>query len=196
MVDLAAIPSGWERGLMAGEAVIERCHRATAALELAGIPYMVIGGNAVAEWVARIDDGATRYTKDVDILIERPSFDAVRASLEVADFLYCDIGKYPAFIDGPTGRITSGIHVHFAVEKVKPDSAFSFPSLTESERGSMFQVATLEALIRMKLSAWRNVDGMHLHDLLHVGLFDSTWPARFPPPLDSRLQEVLDNPDG
>ena len=68
MVDLETIPIGWERGLMASENVKERLRRATSALDEAGVPYAVVGGNAVSEWVSRVDPGAARYTKDVDIL--------------------------------------------------------------------------------------------------------------------------------
>ena len=35
--------------------VRERLLRATAALNRAGVPYAVVGGNAVASWVATID---------------------------------------------------------------------------------------------------------------------------------------------
>ena len=49
--------------------VRERLLRSSSALEAAGIPYVVIGGNAVAAWVARIDEAAVRNTPDVDILI-------------------------------------------------------------------------------------------------------------------------------
>lgn len=192
----SAILSPWEHSIDAGEAVIERCLRATAALDTADIAYMVIGGNAVAEWVARIDDGATRYTKDVDLLIERSSLDSTRKILEREGFIYIDTGAYPALIDGPNGKVSAGIHLHFAGEPAKAGSECVFPSLADSERGATFRVASLEALIRMKLSAWRNVDGMHLCDLLHVGLFDATWPARFAPPLGARLQEILDDPNG
>lgn len=40
-----------------------------AALERAGIPYVVVGGNAVATWVARVDLEAVRNTKDVHLLV-------------------------------------------------------------------------------------------------------------------------------
>ena len=47
--------------LAAGQAdvakVRERLLRATAALNQAGIPYAVVGGNAVASWVATVDEG-------------------------------------------------------------------------------------------------------------------------------------------
>src|SRR5438067_424270 len=36
--------------------VRERLLRATAALNQAGVPYAVVGGNAVASWVATIQD--------------------------------------------------------------------------------------------------------------------------------------------
>lgn len=57
-------------------------------------------------------------------------------------------------------------------------------------------VATLKALVRMKLIANRRKDQVHLLDLIAVGLIDTTWPARFPPPLGERLQQLLDDPNG
>ena len=59
-----------------------------------------------------------------------------------------------------------------------------------------FQVATLEALVRMKLTAYRRKDQVHLQDLIAVGLIDASWPARLPPPLGDRLQQLLDDPNG
>ena len=46
----------WERMIRAVEKVRERCVRAAKALEAAGVAYAVIGGNAVANWVARVDE--------------------------------------------------------------------------------------------------------------------------------------------
>ena len=74
-----AVVVGWERALMAAEKVKERLRRATKALDGAGVPYAVVGGNAVAEWVARIDDEAVRNTRDVDILVRRADFAAAQA---------------------------------------------------------------------------------------------------------------------
>ena len=56
MADATIGPVGWERALMAAEKVKERLRRATKALDDAGVPYAVAGGNAVAEWVARVDE--------------------------------------------------------------------------------------------------------------------------------------------
>ena len=54
----------------------------------------------------------------------------------------------------------------------------------------------LQALVTMKLNSYRDKDRMHLRDMIDVELIDETWPAKFPPPLNERLQAVLDTPDG
>ncbi|HEY3244992.1 MAG TPA: hypothetical protein VGM03_16750 [Phycisphaerae bacterium] len=58
------------------EKVRERLTRAVRALEAAGVPYAVVGGNAVAAWVARVDEAAVRNTQDVDLLLRRTDLPA------------------------------------------------------------------------------------------------------------------------
>jgi hypothetical protein len=43
-----------------------------------GIDYAVAGGNAVAAWAAQVDEGAVRYTRDVEILMRRADLERVR----------------------------------------------------------------------------------------------------------------------
>ena len=64
-------PDTLERMVRAVERVKEQLSKATRALEAGGVPYAVIGGNAVAAWVAQVDEGAVRTTRDVDVLIRR-----------------------------------------------------------------------------------------------------------------------------
>src|SRR5882724_5731249 len=104
MAEAATELIGWERALMAAEKVKERLRRATRALDAAGVPYAVAGGNAVAEWVARIDEDAVRNTKDVDLLVRRADFPAVKATLESVGFIYYQVMDVELFIDGPQGR--------------------------------------------------------------------------------------------
>jgi hypothetical protein len=187
---------GWERALMAAEKVKERLRRATRALEAAGVRYAVLGGNAVAEWVGRVDEDAVRNTRDVDLLVRRADFAAVRTALEAAGFHYHHVLDVDTFVDGPTGKPSGGIHLLFAGEKVRADDTQSIPDIEDSERAAEFQVIKLEALVRTKLTAYRRKDQVHLLDLIGVGLLDATWPGRFPPPLDARLQQLLDDPNG
>jgi hypothetical protein len=196
MADTVAQPIGWERAMMAAEKVKDRLRRATRALDAAGVPYAVAGGNAVAEWVGRIDEGAVRNTRDVDLLLHRNDLPAARIALEAAGFVYYQLLDVDMFIDGPQGRPSEAVHLLFAGEKVRLDDEFELPNLDQSERAAEFQVAKLEALVRMKLTSYRRKDQVHLLDLIGVGLLDATWPARFPPPLGARLQQLLDDPNG
>ncbi len=196
MSEAVQSPVGWERALMAAEKVKERLRRAVRALEAAGVPYAVAGGHAVAEWVGRVDEEAVRTTRDVDLLVRRTDFPAVRAALESAGFIHHNIMDVDTFIDGPDGKSSGGVHILYAGEKVRAHEPYPSPELDESERAADFQVTTLAALVQMKLMAWCNIDRMQLRDLLDVGLIDPTWPARYPAPLDERLQQLLDDPLG
>jgi hypothetical protein len=76
-----------ERMVRAVEKVRERLLRAAKSLEKAGIAYAVVGGNAVAAWVARVDETAVRNTQDVDILIRRADVDAATTALAQVGFV-------------------------------------------------------------------------------------------------------------
>src|SRR3974390_1362780 len=67
--------------------VRERLLRATRALKSAGIPYAVVGGNAVASWVATIDEGAVRNTRDIDLLVQRTDLPQLTTALEQSGFI-------------------------------------------------------------------------------------------------------------
>src|SRR5438105_2499786 len=67
--------------------VRERLLRATAALNQAGVPYAVVGGNAVASWVATVDEGAVRNTRNIDLLVLRSDLPVITAALEQAGFV-------------------------------------------------------------------------------------------------------------
>jgi hypothetical protein len=185
----------WERMIAAVDAVRERARRIAAALDKAGIKHAVIGGNAIAAWVARVDIEAVRNTKDVDILVRREDFErAIRAAQSVG-FVYQNVAGVDLFLDGPDGSVRSAIHIVFAREKVRADYSFPAPDVTESEAGPEFTIATLDALVRMKLTSFRLRDKLHLLDLLDVGLIDETWCDRFPPELAGRLRELMETKD-
>jgi hypothetical protein len=194
--DSGTVLSGWERAFMAAEKVKERLRRSTAALEKAGIDYAVIGGNAVAEWVGRVDEDAVRNTRDVDILIRREDLEAAKTALEPAGFIYAHSFGVDMFLDGPDGRPTSAVHLMYARELVRDGDDVTAPDVSDSEAGPSFRVQKLEPLVRMKLKFFHIIDRVHLRDLIDVGQIDATWPARFPPELAARMQELLDNPNG
>lgn len=177
------------------ERVRERLLRATAALEKAGVPYAVAGGNAVAAWVSRVDEAAVRNTQDVDIIIRRADLERAKAALESIGFVYRHAASIDMFLDGPEAKARDAVHLVFAGEKVREEYAEAAPDVEEFQRETAFRVLPLESLVRMKLTSFRLKDRVHLLDMIEVGLIDATWPMRLPPPLDARLQELLDNPE-
>jgi hypothetical protein len=178
------------------EKVRERLLRATGALEQAGIAYAVAGGNAVAAWVTRVDEAAVRNTRDVDILIRRADLPAAMAALGSVGFVYRQAAGIHLFLDGPNAKARDAVHVVFAGEKVREHEALPNPDVTEAEQADQFRILTLEALVRIKLTAFRDKDRTHLRDLLDVGLINETWTGRFPPELAARLQHLIDTPEG
>lgn len=78
----------WERMIRAVEKVRDRLLRAAAALDKVGVPYAVVGGNAVAAWVSRVDEAAVRNTQNVDILLRRTDLPAATDALSSVGFIY------------------------------------------------------------------------------------------------------------
>ena len=189
-------PFSLDRMERAVQKVRERLLRATAALEQAGIPYAVADGHAVAAWVARVDESATRTTRDVDVLVRRDDLEAVKAALGNAGFLHRHSAGVDLFLDGPEAKARDAVHIVFAGEKVRPHEPLPNPDVTESEPADRFRVLSLPALVRVKLTAFRDKDRTHLRDLLEVGLIDASWVARLPVELATRLQTLIDTPEG
>ena len=178
------------------EKVRQRLLKAAVALESAGIPYAVADGNAVAAWVARVDEAAVRNTQDVDVLIRREDLDSAKAAMAKAGFVHRRTAGMDIFLDGPRAKARDAVHIVFANEKVRPHESAANPDVNQSEPADGSRVLSLDALVRIKLTAFRDKDRVHLRDLIDVGLIDSTWPARFPSELGARLQSLLDTPEG
>jgi len=186
----------WERMSNAIEKVRQRLLRAARALEQAHVAYAVAGGNAVAAWVSRVDETAVRNTQDVDILLRRNDLLAARAALEQAGFVYRHAASMDMFLDGPDAKARDAVHIVFASEKVRPDYPITAPDVSESEETETFRLVSLEALVKMKLTSFRDKDRVHVRDLIEVGLVDASWLRRLPDSLQLRLRELLDHPEG
>src|SRR6266571_4383723 len=143
----------WERMIRAVEKVRDRLRRATAALNKAGVPYAVAGGNAVAAWVSRVDEAAVRNTQDVDIILRRADLPTARAALEKAGFVFRHVAGVDLFLDGPEAKARDAVHVVFAGEKVRPEYPEPAPDVADSEDAETFRLLSLDALVRMKLTS-------------------------------------------
>ena len=191
----------WQRMDRAVEKIQQRLERTTAALEAAKIPYAIIGGNAVRAWVAQVDEAAVRTTRDVDILVQRDDFAAVKQAMASAGFTHRRVKSTDMFLDGADAKPRDAVHVLFAGEKVRDDDLVAAPGTDETLPIAAHATLTLEALVRMKLNAFWDKDRMHLRDMLEVGLIDATWPGRLRDTpgghaMGERLQQLINDPDG
>ncbi len=185
-----------ERMVRAVERVRDRMHRAAQALEQARIPYSVIGGNAVAAHVGRVDESSVRNTQDVDILLRRTELEAAKAAMASAGLLYRHVKGIDKFLDGPKAKARDAVHIIFTGEKVRSADPLPAPEVGESEATPLYRVVALESLVKMKLTSFRLQDRVHILDMIGVGLVDESWLPRLPVELSSRLKELLDDPEG
>ena len=165
----------------------------TTALDGAGIPYAVIGGNAVATWVARRDVGAIRATKDVDLLLRREDLDRAEVALKPVGLNRDEVLGIPVFLDQDNPIPSHGVHIIVAKEKVRETAKYAAPDVSDAERvRDGFVVLDLRSLIIMKLDANRRHDQVHIEDMLRVGLIDAELASGLPDDLLERLRYIRD----
>ncbi len=193
---LAADEALLDRMVRAVEKVRDRLRRAAAALENGGVPYAVAGGNAVAAWVATIDEAAIRNTQDVDIIIRREDLPAATKAMETAGFVYRHVASIDMFLDGPDAKARDAVHVLFAGEKVRPDYVEPVPGVDNPVIEKNVRVLPLESLVVMKLTSFRDKDRTHLRDMIDVGLIAESWCMRIRQELGAKLKQLFDTPEG
>ena len=74
--------------------------------------------------------------------------------------------------------------VLFAGEAVLPDDLFHTPDVSEAEAIKHHRYLRLDALVRMKLTAFRDKDRMHLRVRIDVQLVHEFWCQQVPAELD------------
>jgi hypothetical protein len=173
------------------ENVERRLRTAAGVLTAAGIPYALVGGNAVAVWVATRDEAAVRNTRDVDVMIRRDDLDRVAEALAAHGFVRRHVAGMDVFLDGPDGKVRDAVRIVFAGEFVRPHEPGPNPDLSDAVPIGETMVIHLESLVRIKLTAWRPKDQVHVADLIDVGLVDASWPDRLPAALTERLRQAL-----
>ncbi len=184
-------PITFQAHVMAVDRVEKRLRKVTAALDAANIPYAVIGGNAVATWVARVDPGATRTTKDVDLLVEKNDLARITQVMESLGFERHDPRRMVLFIDPEEPSRRSGVHLVWAGQFVRPSYRYPAPAVSEAVRDPEgFLVLDLPALVRMKLTSLRTIDRAHVEDLLRIGLIDAAVRSDLPAELAALLSEI------
>ncbi len=185
----------WKRIGESMDRVELRLQKVIAILEPTGIPFAIVGGNAVRIWVAQVDPGAVRATNDVDVLIRPENLEQVKQVMAENGYHYRKAAGLDMFLEGKDDSVRYAIHVVLANQMVKDKDYESNPDVEPSEYGAGIRTLPLERLVRMKLNSFRLKDRVHLLDMIEVGLLNNGWISRFPEPLGERLRVLLENPD-
>ena len=181
-------------------AVFDRAERFAAAMADAGVPYAICGDVAAYVHVDRVEPAAVRFPKTVEAVLTAADLDrALSACASAGIGLETDAGVRRLVLRPPPGQgpppDRGTVRVWIAGD---PLGAGSVPRVGASEAIGAVRVLTLPALVRMWLARWKRNDMVSLRDFADadVRLIDASWPARYPDPLRSRLQAILDDPDG
>ena len=177
---------------MALDEVSQRLERITKALETAGVPHALVGGQAVALWVASKDPAAVRTTKDVDILLQRSDLPRARAAALAAGMDYFEVIDVGMFLEKNDPNPRKAVHLLWAGEKVKVEDPLPSPTIDERQELEPGKHAVLlPALVRMKLMANRDHDRAHLRDMIDVSLIGREMLKDMPKELAERLEKLL-----
>lgn len=173
--------------------VEELLKRTTQALDVAGVDYAVIGGNAVAAWVSTIDPDAVRTTKDVDLLVRRADLDRIAEALRPVGLEPAEMLGMTMFVRSENPSPKNAVHLIFANEPIRELDSVLAPDVADAAPiVAGFRVIPLQELVQMKLLAFRLRDQMHLVDMLSIGLIDGTWAEEVPLELQPRFRQVLE----
>lgn len=176
------------------DALRQRLATVTRALAQAGIPYAVIGGDAVAHYVSLVDPDAVRSTADVDLLMNAGDMERAAKAIEPEGFRYRVAAGDHMFLDTPSAR--SGVHVLHAGKRVRPEYLTPAPDLeTVEHTDSGIAIIPFARLVAMKLTSFRLKDQVHLQDMIGVGLLPGAVMETLPPHLRERLQYLMDHPE-
>lgn len=178
---------------MALEQVTQRMNRITGAFDNYKVPYALIGGQAVAVWVASIEPGLVRTTKDVDLLLDRLDLERAKEAASSVDMEYHFVNGIGMFLERVNPSPRHGVHLVWAGEQIRDGDVVKAPPITEAERVPPgMAVISLKALVTMKLLANRDHDRTHLRDMIEAKLVARDILTELPPELSPRLTTLLD----
>jgi hypothetical protein len=168
--------------------VLRRFHQ---SLQSAHIPYRVVGGMAVFFHVNDVEPLRARLTRDVDVAIDRSDLPRIIEAVKLFGFRHRHAAGVDLLVDETQPKTRSAVHFVFVSEKVHNTDLTAIPEFSEAvptEEGIL--LAPVADLVRMKLTAFRLKDQVHIQDMDSVGLITPEIEAQLPDPLRERLTQV------
>lgn len=162
-------------------------------LMAAGLPHELIGGLAV---LVHVEEAAPEYsvlTRDVDLMIRRSDLPQVQEIASQHGFRFRPTAGLDILLYGDADRARNSIHLIFSEERVRPDQAEPNPAIHPEKKtilGVEVFVIPVVDLVRMKLSAWRDKDRVHIRSLDAACLITAEVERALSHELRERLRHV------
>jgi hypothetical protein len=165
--------------------------RVAGPFAAANIPYEIVGGLAVLIHVEEADPTHSVLTRDVDILLDRSDLQRAVAASETQGFRFRHVAGVDMLLYGD--KAVNAIHLLFSGEKVKATQTTPNPGVAPEHKvvhGHAVPVISVADLVRMKLSANRDKDRVHIRSMDAAGLITPEIERELPEALQARLRRV------
>jgi len=168
-------------------------HKITGPLMAAAVPHELIGGLAVLVHVEEANPEHTTLTRDVDLMIRRADLDRVTEIAARHGFRFRHTAGLDMLLYGDTTSARNAVHLLFSGEKVRPNQATPNPPIQPEKKSLLGEdvfIIPVADLVRMKLSAYRDKDRVHIRSMDAAGLITAAAEGALPAELQSRLQHI------
>lgn len=168
-------------------------HRITSPLMAAGVPHELIGGLAVLVHVEEADPEQSTLTRDVDLMVRRSDLDRVIEIASRNGFRFRHVRGVDMLMYGETDSARNAVHLVFSGERVRPEQTLPNPPIqpeSKSIHGEKVFVIPVADLVRMKLSANRDKDRVHIRSMDAAGLITPPLENQLPDELRARLRQT------
>jgi hypothetical protein len=168
-------------------------HKITDTLAAEGIPHELIGGLAVLVHVEEADPTHATLTRDVDLMVRREDLERIKEAAAKNGFRFRHSAGLDMLLYGDADSARNAVHLIFSGEKVRSNQANPNPPIAPEKKrilGEDVPVIPVADLLRMKLSAFRDKDRVHVRSMDAAGLITTGIEEKLPGELRVRLQQV------
>lgn len=139
------------------------------------------------------DPSQSTLTRNVDVMIHRSDLDTVKKIAAKHGFSFRHAAGLDMLVAGTPETARNAVHLVYSGEKARDAQAIPNPFIRPDNRtlqGREVAVIALEDLIRMKLSAYRDKDRVHVRAMDAAGLINAQIERSLPGELQTRLRHI------
>jgi hypothetical protein len=173
--------------------LVDILDKITDALTADRIPHELIGGLAVLVHVEEADPTYATLTRDVDLMVHRADLDRIKEAAARNGFRFRHAAGLDMLLYCDADSAKNAVRLVFSEERVRDTQPVPNPPIAPEVRrihGKEIKIVPVRDLVRMKLSAFRDKDRVHVRSMDAAGLITAEIVESLPADLKARLQHV------